>query len=402
MGWTVVGKRKSASGRTPHRIRLASKNYPARTRTWTEGAKIPSATITPPGTERRHILRYFQTPTTTNGALGIRLFAERFPPPFGDHPFLTKPPGDVYTHVRRRPLAGCAVTPKLKRMNTQIPDVPQNWIVETTAATFDLDVLQRSREVPIVVDFWAPWCGPCRALGPLLERLAEEYAGRFVLVKANTDELPEAAAAFQVQSIPAVFGVIDGQLADFFNGALPEPQIRSWLDRLLQSQALKQAAGLEENQPGEAAATYRRVLEDQPNEAQASIGLARCLIQLQEFAEAQQIVAKLEERGFLEPEAERVKAALEMQAKGGIDVDASRRAAQAAPDDLPAQLAYAEALAGDHQYQAALELALSLVQRDRSGVGEAARQLMVDIFRVLPADSELVSQYRRQLSMALY
>ena len=284
-------------------------------------------------------------------------------------------------------------------MNSQ--STTQTFVTETTAESFEHDVLERSREVPVVVDFWAPWCGPCRMLSPVLERLTAEYGGRFVLVKANTDQLPDAAAAFQVQSIPAVFGVTGGEVADAFAGALPEQQVRVWIDRLLSRHRLTAAAGREDSDPAGAAAAYRQLLEEWPNESRAAIGLARVLIRLQELDEARAVLEKLEERGFLEPEAEQLKADLDLQARECIDVDACRRAAENAPDDLAAQLKYAEALAGARQYEEALQRALSLVQRDRNGVGEPARQLMIDIFRVVD-ESELVSEYRRKLSMALY
>jgi len=276
------------------------------------------------------------------------------------------------------------------------------WVVETTANRFETDVIERSRQLPVVVDFWAPWCAPCRMLGPVLERLAQECSGRFVLVKANTDEMPQIAAEFQVQSIPAVFGVIDGQVVDFFAGALPETHIRSWLDRLLQAGELVETESLEQTDPAGAAERYRRMLDDSPNNSVASIGLARCLVKLRRFDEARKLIERLEERGFLEPEAEQLKASLELESHQDIDLDSCRAAAEAAPDDLQARLTYAEALAGDHQYQAAMDIALTLVELDRHGVGEKARQLMVDIFRVLPGDSELVRDYRRKLAMLLF
>src|SRR5262249_50964431 len=119
------------------------------------------------------------------------------------------------------------------------------WIVDAEEATFDQVVVQRSRELLVLIDFWATWCGPCRLLGPILENLASDYKGKFLLAKADTDKLPGIAASFGVQSIPAVYAMRDGQLLDFFVGAMSESQVRGWIERLLPSAAeeLVAAAG---------------------------------------------------------------------------------------------------------------------------------------------------------------
>jgi putative thioredoxin len=280
--------------------------------------------------------------------------------------------------------------------------VEASWVVDATPETFASEVFDRSQEVPVVVDFWAEWCGPCRFLGPILEKLCEESKGRFHLVKANTDRLLEAAASFRVDSIPAVFGVVDAEVVDFFVGALPEPQIRAWLDSLLLTGDLARARRLETSAPGQAEAAYRRVLEADPNAADAAIGLARSLVALGREGDAEEILQRLEGRGFLEPEAERLKALLAFRSKTDLDVEACRTAAESNPDDLNLQVRWAEALAAAGRHREALETCLELVTRDRHGVGERARQVMVDIFRVLPDDSELVPEYRRKLAMVLY
>jgi putative thioredoxin len=276
------------------------------------------------------------------------------------------------------------------------------WVVNTASKSFEDDVFGQSSQIPVVVDFWAPWCAPCRQLGPLLEKLADEFAGRFVLVKANTDEMPQIASQFQVQSIPSVFGVVDGEVVNFFAGALPERQIREWLDQVLRSGRMLEARNIESIDPNAAAEIYRKILLESPQEARATIGLARSLVRMERFDEASELIAGLEKRGFLEPEAEQLKAALDLQASGATDLDVCRRAAEANPSDFAAQLKYAEALAGTQQYQQALDIALLLVELDRAGTGEAARQLMVNVFRVLPGESELVQQYRRKLAMLLF
>jgi putative thioredoxin len=199
-----------------------------------------------------------------------------------------------------------------------------------------------------------------------------------------------------------VFGLVGGQVVDSFTGALPPPQIRQWLDRLLAAGDLSAAQRLETEQPAEAEAKYRQIIEQQPNEWAATIGLARVLLAQERPEDAREIIERLERRGFLEPEAEKVKAALAFLNRGGGDAESRRRAADAQPDNLQLQFELAEALAADQRYPEALDICLSLVERDRSGVGETARQLMLDVFRLLPGDSELVRDYRRKLSMLLY
>lgn len=275
-------------------------------------------------------------------------------------------------------------------------------VINATSTTFENEVTLRSQQVPVVVDFWAPWCAPCRALGPVLEKLAQEYAGRFILVKANSDELPEAAAKFNVQGIPAVYAVVGGEVVDFFSGAIPESMVRQWLDRVLSVAALQEAKRAEAKSPAEAEQRYRALLADDPKSFEARIGLARAFFAQDRLPEAREIVSELEKRGFLEPEAQKLKASLDLRNMEGADVQKLRSTAEAHPEDSAAQYELAQAFAGAQQYEEALKVLLALVERDRKGVGEQARKLMVEIFQALPDDSDLTAQYRRKLSLALY
>jgi putative thioredoxin len=279
-------------------------------------------------------------------------------------------------------------------------------VIEATTETFGRDVIERSSSVPVVVDFWASWCGPCRMLGPILEKLAGEYGGKFLLAKVDTDRNPELAAQFGVRSIPAVFALRDAQVVDAFTGASPESAIRSWLNRLLPSEAellAQDAALLEGTDPDSATEKYNQALTLQSDLPQAQIGLARIALAKEEFEDAHARIAALERRGFLEPEAERLKAELVLRngAAGLQTVDAVRARLVASPNDPERKFELAEALAAAGDYAQALALCLELVERDRKGIGEQARQVMLAIFRLLPAGDELVTEYQRQLSLVL-
>jgi putative thioredoxin len=282
-----------------------------------------------------------------------------------------------------------------------------SWVIEATSANFERDVIERSSQVPVVVDFWAEWCGPCKALGPLLERLAEEYGGTFVLAKIDTDGESDLAMQFGIRSIPAVYGLRDGKVVDGFIGVQSETAIRAWLDRLMPTpteQLIAEAGRLEASDPHAAEAKYNEVLSLDPASTEAQIGLARIALDQGRLDEAQARIVAMERQGFLEPEAEKLKAelVLRLQAQeGGGDVEAARAALAEHPDDRNLKFQLAEALAASGQYADALAICLELVERDRKGVGERARQTMVAIFQLLPPDSELVTEFQRQLSMVL-
>ncbi len=275
-------------------------------------------------------------------------------------------------------------------------------VIQTTDATFQQDVIQRSHELPVVVDFWAAWCQPCRMLGPLLDQLADEFAGRFVLVKADTDQNPQAAGTFQVQGIPAVFALFQGELIDAFQGLLPEPQLRGWLEKILVRGDLHRARQLEAEDPSAARKLYADLQSQHPQLVDATYGEARLLLAEGDREGAKAILSRLEERGFLESEGEKLKATLEIDEKRGADLETVRAQAAADPENLALQLELGEVLAAHGQHEESLETLLNVIAQQKSGVGERAREIMVDIFRTLPDDSELTSTYRRRLSSLLF
>jgi putative thioredoxin len=281
-------------------------------------------------------------------------------------------------------------------------------VVEVTSLNFQQDVIERSRTVPVVVDFWATWCAPCRTLGPVLEKLAWEYDGRFVLARVESDREPELALQFGVRSIPAVFGIRDGKPVDAFIGVQPESAIRTWLERLLPTPAetiAAEASELEMADPAAAEAKYNAALSLDGDLPAAQIGLARIALEQGRLDLARARIAALERRGFLEPEAEKIKAELTLrlqaQQAGGITLEAARAALSASPDDPNLKFQLAEALAAAGNFADALALCLELVEHGGNEIGQKARQTMIAIFQLLPADSDLLTEYQRQLSLVL-
>ena len=276
------------------------------------------------------------------------------------------------------------------------------WIKDVTDETFEVDVFEASKSQPVVVDFWAEWCQPCLMLKPILEKLAKARDGAFVLAKCNTNETPKVAQEFGVQGIPAVYAVVDGEVVDFFTGVQPEDMLNRWLDGLGSFQVMKNAEALEQSDPNAAEEIYLKLLDEREDNAPARIGLARALLAMNELEACRDEISKLERRGFLEPEAEKVLAALHLRQNADCDLGAAQQAAESNPDDLDAQIALADAQSGQGQHQAALDTLLSVIEKQKDGPGNTARERMLELFKVLGDDSELTRDYRRRLSALLF
>ncbi|MGC1273994.1 MAG: tetratricopeptide repeat protein [Planctomycetaceae bacterium] len=286
-----------------------------------------------------------------------------------------------------------------------MPD--ESIAVEVTAANFEQEVVEVSKTMPVVVDFWAPWCGPCKQLGPLLDKLAAEFAGRFRLAKVNTELAPDLAAGFGVSSIPFVVAVRDGQIVDQFVGLLPEPALREWLGRLLPSPTddlLAKGKLLETSDPEAAIEVYQEAAALSPGDDRIKVALAQALLACNRDDESRTLINELNARGYLEPEAEQVRSQLvlrETAAESG-GIDAAERAVEASPGDLDLKIRLADALAVGQQQERAFEILLDVIRTDRAGHGDAARASMVRIFALLGPQNPLVSDYRRKLATALY
>ncbi|MCE1240698.1 MAG: co-chaperone YbbN [Azonexaceae bacterium] len=281
------------------------------------------------------------------------------------------------------------------------------FVFDVSLQDFEAQVLQASLQTPVVVDFWAPWCGPCQTLKPMLEKLAEEYKGRFLLAKVNSDENPELAGHFGVRSIPSVKVVYQGQLVDEFNGALPEGQVRAFLDRIAlpagQAEAdprADAAALVAEGRLEDALAVLVAATREAPENEELRLDAIDVLIQLGNNDEAQQLLA-----GEYTQEAERANAlrARLALAQGATDTAPLEAKLAADPDDHATRLELARAYAAQSRFREALDAALEVVRRDRFFDEGAGRKALLQFFEALSGEpyDDLVREFRRKLSAAL-
>jgi putative thioredoxin len=276
-----------------------------------------------------------------------------------------------------------------------------DFVKDIDQQDFGREVLQRSEEVPVVVDFWAEWCGPCKTLGPTLEKVAEAYGGAFELVKVDVDANQALAAQFGIKSIPTVIGFKAGKPAGQFMGAIPEDQVRQWIDTLLPTEEdgmVDQARDrvLEGDEAG-AEAILRDVISRVPDHEEGATALASMLIARGDTEEALIILGRLPRTS----EVERLEAAARVTAAQEIDLSDIERRLADDPNDHAARLELGQALASRGEYEPALDRLLEVVKAG-GDLRDSARQAMVDTFGVLGADHPLAVQYRRALANALF
>jgi len=285
-------------------------------------------------------------------------------------------------------------------------------IKDSTSASFAKDVIEASRTALVVVDFWAAWCGPCKQLTPVLEKVVRSYGGKVRLVKINVDEHPAIAGQLRVQSLPTVYAFRDGRPLDGFMGAQPESAVREFIERLIGADeqddiAAVLATGEEALQEGDvqaAAEVFAAVLQEDKHNPIALAGLARCYLQTGDLDRAEQMIGLVAPDDQKSAAVEQVRAALELARKaGGEDNRAELEKRVAAdPADMQARFDLAVALAARGEKAEAVEHLLDLVRRDRAWNDEAARKQLVQFFEAWGFKDPAAIEGRRRLSSILF
>ncbi|MBK0326257.1 thioredoxin [Rhodobacteraceae bacterium F11138] len=296
------------------------------------------------------------------------------------------------------------------------PAAPADLIKDATEGTFMADVVEASNEIPVIVDFWAPWCGPCKTLGPMLEKAVTAAKGAVRMVKVNVDEAQTIAGQLQIQSIPTVYAFYKGQPVDGFQGALPESEIKAFVDRVIAAgggeapgDTLNDAVEaademLSSGAAVDAAQTFAAILAEDPNHAGAYGGLVRSHIALEDLEQAEAILngAPAEISESAELEAAHAQLELARQAADAGPVAELTASVQANPDDLQARFDLALALQANGQTDDAVEQLLEVFRRDREWNEGAAKTQLFTIFDALKPNDPVVLNGRRKLSSMIF
>lgn len=284
-----------------------------------------------------------------------------------------------------------------------------DWIKEGSDASFPADVIEASKTQPVIVDFWATWCGPCRQLTPALEKAVNAAKGAVRMVKIDVDKNPGFAGQLRVQSIPTVYAFVDGRPVDGFMGALPDSQVKAFIDRLVGDQGPSDVdqilsiakESLDQNDLAGAAQAYAEALRLEPENVKAIAGLARCYLAGGDNERAAEVVA-MAPANAKDAELDSVKAALALAAEAPSETRELEAKLAADPSDNEARFELAKALAGLGRLQEASDHLLTIIQADRGWNDEAARKQLLTVFEAAGPTSEVAKQGRRRLSSILF
>ena len=286
---------------------------------------------------------------------------------------------------------------------------PADLIKEGSDAGFAKDVIEASRTQPVIVDFWATWCGPCKTLGPALERQVLAAKGKVKLVKIDIDKNPAFAGQLRVQSIPTVYAFADGRPVDGFMGAVPESQVKSFIERLTQGAGAGEAGellaqakeSLDLGDVGGAAQAFAKVLQTEPDNLAAIGGLARCYLMGGDRERAAEVAAMAPAEAK-NADLDSVRAALALAKEAPGETQAFEHRLTVNPDDHEARLELARALAGRGEFQGAVDQLMMIIERDRDWSDGAARKQLLTVFDAAGASSDVARNGRRRLSSILF